>query len=173
MNLKEMLIARRTTVRSRWQELILESYPENSRGFFGGRRSRFQNPVGAALERQLDALLDLLTDTSSHADEAALSEDWIKIRAVQGFAPSLALNFLPTLKLALRETLDSELLGKEMQDLDTRLDRLLLMAFDRYMEAREKLFEIRIGEWRDRSNLSWRQGAGPQSETSVCGGEAK
>ncbi|RJP73501.1 MAG: hypothetical protein C4524_14600 [Candidatus Zixiibacteriota bacterium] len=166
---------RRPALRNCWQSLILESYPPDARAFFGNRRSRFQNPVGAALDGQMEALLDALAGGDPASDSAALSDDWIKIRAVQGFDPSVALNFIPLLKQALRETLEPDLhqqnLRSELQDLEMRLDRLLLAAFDRYMEARETMYQIRIGEWRRSTYLARRMGAADPTEAPATGEE--
>jgi hypothetical protein len=173
MNLHELITARRSAIRVKWQKLILESYPANARDFFQNRKAHFQNPVGAALENQTATLLEALCLGLESVNDQALVEDWIKIRAVQNFTPAQALNFIPLLKLTLRETLGSDIhteqLSLQMQNLETRLDGLLLTAFDRYMVAREKLYEIQAGEWRRQSYLALRMKTVCNGETSIAG----
>jgi hypothetical protein len=40
---------------------------------------------------------------------------------------------------------------EELSALETRIDRLALLAFDCYMKCREKIYEIRLGELRRRA----------------------
>ena len=41
--------------------------------------------------------------------------------------------------------------AEELSEFETRIDRLTLLAFDHYMNCREKIHEIRLGELRNRS----------------------
>ena len=74
----------------------------------------------------------------------------IRIRAIQEFSPSQAIGIIPFLKKVVKEELVSEVkengnLG-ELNELESRMDKLTLMSFDIYMACREKIFEIRIHE---------------------------
>jgi hypothetical protein len=79
----------------------------------------------------------------------------VRIQAVQDFSPSEALSFIPFLKGIIKEELKGENQGtrvvEELMELETRIDRLTLLAFDLYMNCREKIYEIRLGELRNRS----------------------
>ena len=77
----------------------------------------------------------------------------IRVRAIQDFTPSKAVSFTTILKKIIREELSSDIskdqLFKELLELESRIDRLTGLAFDIYMECREKLFEIRTREVKD------------------------
>jgi hypothetical protein len=79
----------------------------------------------------------------------------IRIRAVQNFTPSQAIAFVLSLKKVLRENLTKELrdsrIASELVTFETKIDRLCLMAFDIYMQCREKIFQIRANETRNRT----------------------
>ena len=76
--------------------------------------------------------------------------DIIKIRAIQNFSPSSAIGFVFSLKKVIRDELGAELLEKknvaEFSKLESTIDRIALIAFDLYMEAKEKVFKIRVNE---------------------------
>ena len=72
------------------------------------------------------------------------------MRAVQDFTPSQAIVFVYLLKDILRQEAAPEAKSEEVREglaaLEARLDRLALMAFDVYMECRERLHRIRVNE---------------------------
>ena len=91
-------------------------------------------------------------------DPAALHshlDSIIRIRAVQDFTPAQATAFILSLKKVLREYLAKELqdsrLAAEFTALETRIDQICLMAFDIYMQCREKVNQIRANETRNRT----------------------
>jgi len=92
--------------------------------------------------------MDLETITS-HLDPI------IRIRAVQNFTPSQATAFILSLKTVLRENLAKELrdprIASEWVAFESKIDRLCLMAFDIYMQCREKIFQISANETRNRT----------------------
>ena len=79
----------------------------------------------------------------------------IRIRAVQNFTASQATGFILSLKKILRENLSKELrdssLAAEFIAIEVKIDQLCLMAFDIYMQCREKIFQISANETRNRT----------------------
>ena len=92
----------------------------------------------------------------------AVLEDWdservspildgiIRVRAVQDFTPSQAVSFIFSLKNVIREELELEIKKRSLSDdllaLEARIDRLALLAFDLFVNRREKLYKIRADE---------------------------
>jgi hypothetical protein len=75
----------------------------------------------------------------------------VRLRAVQGFRPSEALSFVFDLRAIAAEAggeLPPLLDGRS--HLDGRIDRLALMAFDRYMACREQIASLREKELQKR-----------------------
>lgn len=154
--LEELLLAQKTAILDRWSDLILETYPVDSRKFFRTQEDRFANPVGANIREGIEGLYDGLvkgidTETGAFSD---FLDQVIRIRAVQQFSPAKAVGFLFFLKTAIRETLRQELKSKEMlqelMEFESRIDGLALMAFNIYMQCRETLFDVRVNEIRSR-----------------------
>ena len=92
--------------------------------------------------------MDLATITS-------LLDPIIRIRAAQNFTPSQATAFVLSLKKALRENLAKELHDlssiRELFEFESKIDQLCLMAFDIYMQCREKIYQIGANETRNRT----------------------
>ncbi len=153
--LSDLLDRQRTTLLKRWFQLIVESYPPDTAGFLRDEKDPFLNPVGSTLSREIDVVFDeIVRETDSDRLSESL-DNVIKIRAVQEFTPSQAVQFLFLLKAVLREGLkgapDSQQLYGELFEVESRIDRAALIAFDLYLRRREKIHEIRTRELRERS----------------------
>ncbi len=140
------LIARRSEILDRWFALILDSYPEQSSKFMREEKDRFLNPVGFAIRHDIEAIFDLLVQQQLDLRAIQFPEDMIKIRALQNFQPSQAVSFVFLLKRILPEPGGGDLDTGEREAIDSRIDQLALMAFDVYMNCRESIFQIRVGE---------------------------
>ncbi len=160
MRIEDLLIREQAAVKRMWLDLITATYPPDSHGFFKKQKDRFQNPVGAALSNQVDSLFDALIEDAGREETAVILEDFIKIRAVQEFSPAEAIGYILYLKQSVREILTDAIqahqLYRELLAFESRVDRLLLTAFDLYTKSREKLSEIRADEIRRRSFMALR-----------------
>lgn len=125
-----------------WIARTIQSYPSAAIAFLSGQEDPFRNPVGHTLRRSLTVLFEQLTGEMDTGCIAPALDAIVRIRAVQDLTASQAVGFVFLLKSVLRER------GAECDRvaLDERIDRLALMAFDKYMQCREKLSEIRAKE---------------------------
>jgi hypothetical protein len=156
MELENLLAQSKTAILKKWFTLVVETYPPDTARFLKKQKDPFANPVGRTILGGLEDIFDALL---KGADREALSSclyPIIRIRALQDFAPSQAISFVFTLKKVLREELDEEIQGssqghqveRELLRFESRVDQLSLIAFDIYMERREKLYEIKATEAR-------------------------
>jgi hypothetical protein len=80
----------------------------------------------------------------------------IRIRAVQDFSPAEAVDFVFLLKLVTREVIRAELRNErlvlELLGFESRIDKLGLLAFTIYVQCREKIFELRANELKNRTS---------------------
>ena len=134
----------------RWFQLVLGTYPADTSRFLKQEKDRFINPVGYAISQEIEALYDELLQGMNSDKLAACLDNIIRIRAVQDFSPSQTIAFIFLLKKAIREELASEItenqVFEELLKFESRIDKLVLLAFDIYMKCREKVFEIRVNE---------------------------
>jgi hypothetical protein len=155
MELAAVLEQNREAVLEKWFETIIRTYPEQTSQFLAKQKDRFSNPVGYAIERSIGPVYDQIV-TSMDADTLLESLDSIiRIRSVQEFSPSEAVAFVFELKSVIRDVLGDR--SRELEQsgdlavLDKRIDKVAMLAFDKYTECRQKLFDIRTKEIRRQS----------------------
>ncbi len=149
--IKELLANKRSSILNKWVQSIIDSYPLETSKFLRSQKDRFSNPVGFAISNTAENIFDEIINDNSDFEKIKLSlGDIIKIRAVQNFSPSSAVGFIFSLRKVIRDELGAELSEKknvdEFSKLESAIDRIALIAFDLYMEAREKVFKIRVNE---------------------------
>lgn len=148
MNLESLLTEKKKAIIQKWIDQVLDSY--GSSNFFKKQKDRFANPVGATISEGLTKIFTVLVENRDLNDIAKPLEDIIKIRAVQDFAPSQAVSFIYLFKDIVRQELAREKKLAEMHTnlavLEARIDKTALMAFDYYMDCRERLHRIRVNE---------------------------
>jgi len=146
----ELLAQRRGAIAGKWLDRIVESYPADTARFLKQQRDRFANPVGTTLAKGTTELVDALFDGKTADALREALEPIVKIRAVQDFSPSAAVAFVFQLKEVVRDMIGGDLLDErlrgELDQLERRIDRLALLAFDVYASCREQVAEIRVSE---------------------------
>jgi len=133
----------RNAILEEWLARTLRTYPAEASRFLLQEKDPFRNPVGHAIQQGLPVLFDQLVGDMDAARITPALEEIVRIRAVQDFSPSQALAFLFLLKSLLREHLSDP---DQRALLEARIDELALRGFDLYIECREKLHEIKLGE---------------------------
>ena len=155
MGIKDLLAQNRSAIVQKWFDRIVNTYPANSQKFIKKQKDPFANPVGSTILQGIEGLYAELLGEMETGKVANCLDAIMRIQAVQGFSPSEALSFIPFLKGIIKEKLKGEIQGtrvvEALSEFETRIDRLTLLAFDRYMNCREKIYEIRLGELRNRS----------------------
>jgi hypothetical protein len=156
--LKDLLMKNRSAILRAWTDRILETYPADAQNFMKNQKNVFANPVGAAVSSTAEKMYDWLLQGPEAACEDAFGflDDTIRIRAVQDFTPADAVGFPLLLKPVVREILGKEIrnhnLFPQLLAFESRIDTLTLLSFDIYVQCREKIFEIRATELRDRTS---------------------
>jgi hypothetical protein len=154
-SLQEILLRKKTSIVDKWVQRFLSYYPSESMKFLSSQKDRFANPVGYTISSSAGAIFDELVGDGDFLVTELLLKDVVRIRAVQEFLPSQAIRFVFDLKEIMRSEIEKEAREKgwrdEFSEVESRIDGLALIAFDSYMESREKLFKIRIDEVKARS----------------------
>lgn len=154
-DLEKLIEREKPTILKKWFDIAIQSYEPDTAKFLSNQKDPFANPVGNSTLKGLQGLLDhLLKDLDRKAVHSYL-DSIIRIRAVQAFTPSQATAFILSLKQILREMLDKKLqdpqMAKAFMSFESKIDRLCLMAFDIYMECKEKIYQISANETRNRT----------------------
>ena len=154
-SLKGLIEKKKKDILQHWFEATLQTYAPDTAQFYKGQKDAFANPVGNTTSEGLPIILDqLLNEFDSDVIKTYL-DPIIRIRAVQDFTASQATAFVLKLKEILRQRLSDELQDasqlKELLAFESIIDQLSLMAFDVYMECREKIYEIAANETRNQT----------------------
>jgi hypothetical protein len=155
LGINDLLAQNRSAIVQKWFDRIAKTYPANSQKFIKEQKDRFANPVGSTIRQGIEGLYEELLRDMDTGKIREYLDPIVRIQAVQDFSPSEALSFIPFLKGIIREELKGKIQGtrvvEELSEFETRIDRLTLLAFDHYMRCREKIYEIRLEELRNRS----------------------
>ncbi len=156
MMFRELLLQRRPVILRRWFDMILEGYPAQTRDFLKGKKDQFENPVGKTIYSGIEGIYDGLLSGKAPDELSRFLDNVIRVRAVQEFSASQAVAFIFSLKRVVREEIQGE--GAEpnasvldLLEFESKIDALALRAFDIFMGCRERLYEIRATEIRNRS----------------------
>jgi hypothetical protein len=154
MELDTLLELERETILGEWYDLIIRTYPPVTVDFLKKQEDQFRNPLGHAITESIGRIYD---EVRSAMDADRLSDALdgiIRIRSVQDFTASEAVSFIFDLKPLIHRAIDSAAgdaeARSEMVALDAKVDRVALLAFEKYMACRDTLHEIRIKEIRNR-----------------------
>jgi hypothetical protein len=153
--LRALLKEQRETILDKWFELIIGTYPEVTTRFLATQKDRFRNPVGYAITESIGPIYDQIASAMDTDQILRALDGIIRIRSVQEFSPSQAVGFVFQLKNAIREVADDRVGGlgerSDLGDLESRIDRVALLAFEKYTECREQLHRVRNREIQSRA----------------------
>ena len=156
MNFEELLAKNKTAVIDKWFGVVVAGYPADTARFIKSQKDPFSNPVGGTTLKGLTGLMDELLGEMNRDKIDSFLDPIIRIRAVQDFSPSRATSFVFSLKKIIREHLNKcdfndNLMVAEMSQFDQKIDSLGLIAFDIYMKCREKIFQLKAYEEKNRT----------------------
>lgn len=150
MNWIEALERHKQKVIEAWFQKVIETYPEETTKFLKSQKNPFLNPVGGAIREGLEGIINWITSGGKSDEVIPFLDRIIRIRAVQEFRPSEALQFIMDLKTVIRSVCSKDL-PTAFEDLDALVDRLLMESFDVFSKCREDLYEIRVQEIKNRT----------------------
>lgn len=151
MRLEQRITKHKRQIANDWFAILAGTYPPDTTRFLKTNKDTFTNPVGGTSRRTLEAVLDALLENAAPDHLAQQLDALIRIRAVQTmFTPSQATAFILDLKKIIRDTLKSDLQDADLQSqllqFESRIDRLLLIAFDIFVRCREKIYNMKATE---------------------------
>jgi hypothetical protein len=153
--LVSLITKHRSTIISKWFDSAIQAYAPDTAVFIKSQKDSFGNPVGSQTRKGVEGLFDQLMGDMDARSITTHLDPIMRIRAVQNLNPSRATAFIFSLKKTLRDMFEKELqdtgLGRQFLEIEARIDRLSLAAFDVYMACREKIYELKANETRDRT----------------------
>ena len=156
MELEQFLLSEKRALVSNWFDLVASTYPPETTRLLKKESNQFANPVGHTIFHGLKDLFERFLEGAPRDSLTSSLDGIIRIRAIQDFSPSQALAFVFRLKNVVADRLEDETLKERFsaEDLSAfygKVDELALLAFDIYMQCREKLYEVRVTEVKNRT----------------------
>lgn len=156
MNTNNFLRDNHKAIAAQWVESILQTYAEEGSKFFSANANQFANPVGHAFRANVDSILSVLSRGEDVGECAKALDGILRIRAVQGFSPSVALCFLPALKEIVyrefRKASPDTPTDDALHEWNVTVDRLTMLGFDLYMNCRELLWKQKANHLYNRTH---------------------
>lgn len=153
MRLNNLLAQRKTAIIKSWFALAVETYPPDTASFLKRQKDPFANPVGRTVSRGLEALFNELLKEMDHETIISFLDPIIRIRAIQNFSPAQAVSFIFLLKKAIRENIKKEALEEQLFNelllFESKIDQLAMIAFNIYMQCKEKIYDLKANEMRN------------------------
>jgi len=153
--LVSLITKQRSAIISRWFDSAIHAYAPDTAAFIKSQKDQFANPVGSHTLKGVEGLFDQLVGGMDAGAIANHLDPIMRIRAVQNLTPARAAAFIFSLKSIL-----IEMFGQNLQDASTtrqfleieaRIDQMGLAAFDIYIACREKIYELKANETRNRT----------------------
>jgi len=156
MRLNNLLERNKDGIVKQWLVSAIDNYPADSAKFMKSQKDPFANPVGNTLSVNLGPLFDELLNEMDYESITSYLYPILRIRAVQPIlSTSQSTGFIFLLKKVIREVLKKELsdsdISKELLHFESKIDELTLIAFDVYLKCREKVYDIKAKEERNRT----------------------
>jgi hypothetical protein len=155
MELVKQLAQKKNAIIKVWFEKVVNTYPIDTAQFLKNQGDPFANPVGRNSLQSLKDIFDLAVGGFDRKIAKPLIDPVIRIRAIQDFTPTEAVGFMFDLKTIIREMVPVDAKDSQNQEalheLDKRIDQLSLLAFDIYMQCREKILDLKANEMRART----------------------
>jgi hypothetical protein len=155
MDLATLLEEKRENILAAWFDRIIGTYPSHTSEFLAKQKDRFRNPVGHAINEGIGPIYDEIVSKMDREVLLGALDGIIRIRSVQDFTPGEAVAFVFQLKDVIRGALYGEIGQSEtlaqLAGIESRIDEVALMAFEKYAECRETLHEVRNNEIKSRS----------------------
>ena len=156
MSLNNLLEQNKGTIVKKWVASAIDTYPADTSIFMKRQKDPFANPVGNTLSVNLGPLFDELLNEMDYETITSHLDPILRVRAVQPIlSTSQSTGFIFLLKKVIRESLKKELsdkdISKELLYFESKIDELTLIAFDVYLKCREKVYDIKANEERNRT----------------------
>lgn len=156
MDLHKFLTDHHRNFVSQWADALFQTYPEEGAKFFSGSANQFANPAGHTFRTNLEKIFSALSCGKEVTACAAELDEILRIRAVQGFTPSVALCFLPALKeIVFREAIKAhpnDPVDVFLHDWNRTVDQLTMLGFELYINCREILWQQKANQLYSRTH---------------------
>ena len=152
-NSLNILIAKnQEKILEKWLSLRLSFFSKQKQSLIMTQKDQFQNPIRHQLQEGLKDILENLEKKGEKFKEAL--EQICRILAIQDFPPSTAMSLFYELKEIVREFSKKAGVGfnaKDWVEFNSDIESMTLEAFDCYSAHREKIYQLKVDESKNKA----------------------
>ncbi|MDH5297765.1 MAG: RsbRD N-terminal domain-containing protein [Desulfobulbaceae bacterium] len=141
----------------KWHNRVIATYPEGGGAALKKEKDRFANPLGHNIIKALTAVYKHFCDATDLDTAMSAVEELVRIRAVQEFSASDAVSFIYLFKEVIKDEnggkKEATLSLDEWLAFEKRIDAIAFRVFDMYMDSRERIFKVRLQEFKRNNHL--------------------
>ena len=146
----EILEIHKNRICDEWFNYLLTSYSVDARKFLSANKKSFANPIAKTFSQYLPTIFNCILNNTISAELNEALESIVRLRAVQDFKASQALDFVFALKKITSDSISGKLEKLQFYELIAEfseiVDKVALIAFEIYARQRERLAEIKANE---------------------------
>jgi hypothetical protein len=157
MDLLAFLEKKKKGIVETWFTQAVYTYPEEAARIIAKSKDPFSNPIGTSTRQSLEEIFEELLNGLTDMEKAGkIIDPVLRMRAVQNFTASEATSVFLLLKDIVRENLKKEIQNNqvntsELYDLDKKIDKVCLRAFDIFMGCREQIYSFKANHVKSRT----------------------
>jgi hypothetical protein len=147
---RERIKGRVQVIQQKLLDVLLSAHTVSSVSPSAGAGDPFCDPVRATYYDCVPKLIEWVVDGEDTEEVKESLMSIIRIRSVQTYTPSETISFVLALRWIFRDTVYTALDEDDREGLfllfESRIDGLLLMALDCYVQCHDKIGQIRVNE---------------------------
>ena len=135
-----------------WLTRRLSIFSEQKRSLIMTEMDQFQNPIRHEIAEGLTGILAHFKNKGEHFSSAL--DQITRVLAIQDFPPSRAMGLFYELKEIVREIAKKKGVSfgaKDWGEFNSRLEQMTRESFDSYVGHREKIYQIKVDESKNRA----------------------
>jgi len=139
-------------IHEQWLARRLSIFSEQKKSLIMTQMDQFQNPIRHEMAEGLAGILAHFSNKGEHFSHAM--DQITRVLAIQDFPPSRAMAMFYELKGIVREIAKKTGVGfgaKEWREFNCRVEQMTLEAFDSYVGHREKIYQLKVDESKNRA----------------------
>ncbi len=150
--LSDLVNINKEYILEQWLSQRLEVFSKQKQSMISTQMDPFQNPIRHEMYLGLKGILE---DFLDEGEQTKLALDQIsRVLAVQNFPPSEAMSLFYELKEIVKARAKKTGVSfshKEWENFGLRIEQLTLEGFDCYMGHREKIYQLKVDETKNKS----------------------
>ncbi len=147
---REQIKGRIQLIQQKFLDVLLSAYTVSFVSPSAGTGDPFCDPVRSTYYNCAPRLIEWVVNDGNIKEVKENLMSIIRIRSVQNYTPSETISFVLALRWIFRDTIYTSLEEGDREGLfllfESRIERLLLMALDCYVQCHDKIGQIRINE---------------------------